>query len=193
MQTGRDYCVDSRHRSSTKYTKEAYGPLHGHKSSQDRRPLTMPKTAELSASSVTPVKSYWKSSWIDWNYCWGIAWFKAGSSTLEHVVDPRIISEMHLQHKQDLNHVFIDCKKAFDGLWQTTLWINTMRRYKINENLIQTIQQMFDKASIAVCIKENIADCFKTTVSVKTRLPTVTYCQCLLDTNNVWGTGGPLR
>ena len=40
--------------------------------------------------------------------------FKAGRSTTEQVFNLRILCEKYLQHQQDLYHVFIDFKKAFD-------------------------------------------------------------------------------
>ena len=42
------------------------------------------------------------------------AGYIAGRSTTEHIVNLRILFEKHLKDKQDLYHVFIDFKKAFD-------------------------------------------------------------------------------
>ena len=42
------------------------------------------------------------------------AGFRAGSSTTEQIFNLRILYEKYLQHQQDLYHVFIDFKKAFD-------------------------------------------------------------------------------
>ena len=42
------------------------------------------------------------------------AGFKAGRSTTEQIFELRILFEKHLKDKQDLYHVFIDPKKAFD-------------------------------------------------------------------------------
>ena len=42
------------------------------------------------------------------------AGYIAGRSTMEHIVNLRILFEKHLKDKQDLYHVFIDLKKAFD-------------------------------------------------------------------------------
>ena len=39
---------------------------------------------------------------------------RAGRRTTEQIVNLRILCEKYLQHQQDLNHVFIDFKKAFD-------------------------------------------------------------------------------
>ena len=42
------------------------------------------------------------------------AGFRAGRSTTEQIFNLRILCEKYLQHQQDLCHVFIDFKKAFD-------------------------------------------------------------------------------
>ena len=47
--------------------------------------------------------------------------FKAGRSTTEQIFNLRIQCEKYLQHQQDLYHVFIDFKKAFDRVWHAAL------------------------------------------------------------------------
>ena len=47
------------------------------------------------------------------------AGFRAGRSTIEQIFNLRIICEKYLQHQQDIYHVFIDFKKAFDRVWHT--------------------------------------------------------------------------
>ena len=42
------------------------------------------------------------------------AGFRAGGSTTEQIFNLRILCEKYLQHQQDLYHVFIGFKKAFD-------------------------------------------------------------------------------
>ena len=42
------------------------------------------------------------------------AGFRAGMSTTEQIFNLRILCEKYLQHQQDLYHVFIDFKKAFN-------------------------------------------------------------------------------
>ena len=44
------------------------------------------------------------------------AGFRAGRSTTEQIFNLRILCEKYLQHQQNLYHVFIDFKKAFDGM-----------------------------------------------------------------------------
>ena len=50
------------------------------------------------------------------------AGFRIGRSTIEQIFNLRIICEKYLQHQQDLYHVFIDFKKAFDRVWHAALW-----------------------------------------------------------------------
>ena len=45
------------------------------------------------------------------------AGFRAGRSTTEQIFNLRILCEKYLQHQQNLYHVFIDFKKAFDRVW----------------------------------------------------------------------------
>ena len=49
------------------------------------------------------------------------AGFRAGRSTTEQIFNLRILCEKPLQHQQDLYHVFIDFKKAFDRVWHAAL------------------------------------------------------------------------
>ena len=55
------------------------------------------------------------------------AGFKAGRSTTEQIFNLQILCEKYLQHQQDLYHVFIDFKKAFDRVWHAALWATTMK------------------------------------------------------------------
>ena len=64
------------------------------------------------------------------------AGFRAGRSTTEQIFNLRILCEKYLQHQQDLYHVFVDFKKAFDRVWHAALWA-TMKKYNISTNLIQ--------------------------------------------------------
>ena len=73
------------------------------------------------------------------------------------------IIEKYLQHQQNLYHVFIDFKKAFDRVWHAALWA-TMRKYNISANLVRTIEQLYDKATSAVQMNGSIGEWFRTTV-----------------------------
>ena len=65
------------------------------------------------------------------------------------------IFEKYLQNQQDLYHVFIEFKKAFDRVWHAALWA-TMRHFNINTNLIRMIQNLYDKATSAVYLNNSI-------------------------------------
>ena len=93
------------------------------------------------------------------------AGFRAGRSTTEQIFNLRIICERYLQHQQDLYHVFVDFKKAFDRIWHAALWA-TMNLYNINGNLIKLIQNLYNKATSAVYLNNSIGDWFRTTVGV---------------------------
>ena len=67
------------------------------------------------------------------------AGFRAGRSTTEQIYNLRILCEKYLQHQQDLYHVLIDFKKAFNRVWHAALWA-TMKKYNISRNLIQVIK-----------------------------------------------------
>ncbi|KAK2194293.1 hypothetical protein NP493_116g00007 [Ridgeia piscesae] len=69
------------------------------------------------------------------------AGFRPGRSTTEQICNLRILCKRYLQHQQDLYHVFIDFKKAFDRVWHAALWA-TMRHFNINANLIRMIQNI---------------------------------------------------
>ena len=94
------------------------------------------------------------------------AGFTAGRTTTEQIFNLRILCEKYLQHQQDLYHVFIDFKKAFDRVWHAALWV-TMKKYNISTNLIQVIKNLYNKAASAVLFNSSIGDWFRTTVGVR--------------------------
>ena len=67
------------------------------------------------------------------------AGFRAGRSTTEQIFNLRILCEKYVQHQQDLYHVFIYFKKAFDRVWHAA-FLATMKKYNISTNLIQVIK-----------------------------------------------------
>ena len=91
--------------------------------------------------------------------------FIAGRSTTEQIINLRIFCEKYLQHQQDLYHVFIDFKKAFDRVWHAAFWA-TMKKCNISANLIRVIKDLYDKATSAVLFKSSTGDWFRTTVGV---------------------------
>ena len=93
------------------------------------------------------------------------AGFRAGRSTTEQSFNLRILCEKYVQHQQSLYHVFVDSKKAFDRVWHAALWA-TMRLCNINDNLIRTIECLYNKATSAVYHNNNIGEWFRTTIRV---------------------------
>ena len=58
----------------------------------------------------------------------------------------RILCEKYLQHQQRLYRVFVDLENAFDRVWHAALWA-TMRLYNTNDNLIRTIECLYNNAT----------------------------------------------
>ena len=85
------------------------------------------------------------------------AGFRAGRSTTEQIFNLRILCEKYLQHQQDLYHVFIDFKMAFDRVWHQALW-ETMKKYNISTNLIRVTKNLYDKATSAVLFSNSIGN-----------------------------------
>ena len=94
------------------------------------------------------------------------AGFRAGRSTTEQIFNLRILCEKYLQHQQDLYHVFINFKKAFDRVWHAALWA-TMKKHNISTNLIQVIKNLYNKATSAVLFNSSKGDWFLTPVEVR--------------------------
>ena len=94
------------------------------------------------------------------------AGFRAERSTTEQIFNLSVLCEKYLQHQQDLYHVFIDFKKAFDRVWHAALWA-TMKRYNISTNFIQVIKNLYNKATSAVLFNSSLGDWFRTTVGVR--------------------------
>ena len=132
----------------------------------------MPKLIGPLASSVIQAKVMLKillnrlKPQAEWIIAKEQAGFQAGLSTTEQIFNLRIICERYLQHQQDLYHVFVDFKKAFDRVWHAALWA-TMNLYNINGNLIKLIQNLYNKATSAVKINNSRGDWFRTTVGVR--------------------------
>ena len=87
------------------------------------------------------------------------AGFRAGRSTTEQIFNLRILCEKYLQHQQDVYHVFMDFKKAFEKVWHTALWA-TMKKYNISANLICVIKHPYQKTTSTVLFNSSIGDWF---------------------------------
>ena len=90
----------------------------------------------------------------------------AGRSTVEQIFNIRVLGEKYLQHQQDLYHVFIDFKKAFDRVWHQAL-IGTMKKYNINITLTSLIEYLYKQATRAVYLNGEIGEWFRTSVGVR--------------------------
>ena len=91
--------------------------------------------------------------------------FRADRSITEQIFNLQILCEKYLKHQQDLYHVFIDFKKAFDRVWHAALWA-IMKKYNIRANLIRVIKNLYDKATSAVLFNSSVGDWFRTTAEV---------------------------
>ena len=87
------------------------------------------------------------------------AGFRAGRSRNEQNFNLRILCEKYLQNQQSLYLVFVDFKKELDRVWHAALWA-TMRLYNTSDNLIRTIQCLYNKATSAVYHDNSIEDWF---------------------------------
>ena len=94
------------------------------------------------------------------------AGFRVGRSTTEQIFNLRILCEKYLQHQQNLYHVFIDFKKAFDMVWQKALW-TAMRKYNINASIIRAIENLYDKAQNVFLFNGSTGEWFRTTAGVR--------------------------
>ena len=94
------------------------------------------------------------------------AGFRPGRSTTEQIFNLRILCERYLQHQQDLFHVFVDFKKAFDRVCHAAL-CSTMKLYNINANLIKVIESLYSKDTSAVFYNGSVGEWFRTTVGVR--------------------------
>ena len=71
-------------------------------------------------------------------------------------------------------HVLIDLKKkTFDREFHAASW--SVRKYNISANLFRTIEQFYDKATIAIQMNGSIGKWFRTTVGVRQGCPMSPY------------------
>ena len=94
------------------------------------------------------------------------AGFRAGRSTTEQIFILRILCEKSMHHQQNLYHVFIDFKNAFDRAWHKALWA-TLRKYNINASIIRATENLYDKAQSAALFNGSTGEWFRTTVGVQ--------------------------
>ena len=85
---------------------------------------------------------------------------------MEQIFNLRVLGEIYLEQQRELYHVFIDFKKAFDGVWHEALW-TTMKSYNVSSNLIEVIRQLCEKATSTVYYNGVIGNWFRTTVGAR--------------------------
>ena len=104
---------------------------------------------------------------------------RAGRSTTEQILNLRILSEKYLQQQQELYHVFIDFKKAFDKVCHAPLWA-IMKMYSISATKV--IRHLYHKATSADFFNVSIGDWFQTIVGVRQGcLLSSTLCNVFLE------------
>ena len=91
--------------------------------------------------------------------------FRAGRSTTQQIFNQRILCEKHPQHQQDLYHVFVDFKKAFNMVWYASLWATTKKVKQCKPKMWVT-KRLYDKATKAVLFNGSVEDWFQTTAGV---------------------------
>ena len=79
------------------------------------------------------------------------AGFRMGRSTTEQVFNLIVLMEKYQQHQQDLYHIFIDFKKAFDRVWHAALW-TTMHKYNIGANLMNVVSCAYYLIDMWACV-----------------------------------------
>ena len=147
-------------------------PVLNHHTSQERQPAAVPELPNKISRISHPSKVILKiilnrlKPQAEKIIAEEQAGFRAGRSTPEQIFNLRILYEKYLQHQQNLYHVFIDFKKAFDRVSHAVLWA-TMEKYNISTNLIQFTKNLYKKATSAVLFNSSIGDWFRTTNGVR--------------------------
>ena len=93
------------------------------------------------------------------------AGFRTGRSATEQNFNLCILCEKYLQHQQDLYHVFIDFKKAFNRVWHAALW-TTVKKYNISTNLSESSKTSMTRPLVQSSFNSSIGDWLRTTVGV---------------------------
>ena len=109
-------------------------PVLSHHTSQERRPAAVPELLSnrpRQTSKKSHAEDYAEqieaTSGEDHRRRTGRLQSRKEHCTAEQIFNLRILCEKYLQHQQDLYHVFIDFKKAFDRIWHAAL-LATMKK-----------------------------------------------------------------
>ena len=92
--------------------------------------------------------------------------FSKGRSTTEQITNLRILCEKFKEKGKTLYHNFIDYRKAFDRVWQETLWA-VMKKHNIDHKLVDMIMALYDDTKSTVQVDNTLTDWFKSTVGVR--------------------------
>ena len=115
-------------------------PVLSHHNSHERQPAAVPKLPN-DQPRQPPEQSHAEDhteqieATSREDHCRRTGGFIAGRNTTKQIFNLRILCKKYLQHQQDLYHVFMDFRKAFDRVWHAALWA-TMKKYNISTNLI---------------------------------------------------------
>ena len=115
-------------------------PVLSHHTSQERQPAAVPELPN-DLPHQSPKQSHAEDhteqieAQVEKIIAEEQAGFRVGRSTTEQIFNLRILCEKYFQHQQDIYHVLIDFKRAFDRVWHAALWA-TMKKYNISTNLI---------------------------------------------------------
>ena len=94
------------------------------------------------------------------------AGFRKSRSTIEQILNSRIIMEKHIEIEKNVYHNYIDFKKAFDRVWHKGLW-SVMGHFGISNEIIRIIESLYDNSNSAVILNNKTGDFFHTTVGVR--------------------------
>ena len=94
------------------------------------------------------------------------AGFRKSRSTIEQILNCRILMEKHIENNKDVYHNFIDFKKAFDRVWHKGLW-QSMYNFGISQDIIEIIESLYSSSTSAVLINNVTGSFFNTTVGVR--------------------------
>ena len=110
------------------------------------------------------------------------AGFRKSRSTIEQIINSRIIMEKHIEIEKNVYHNYIDFKKAFDRVWHNGLW-SVMGHFGISHEIIRIIESLYENSKCAIILNNKTGDFFHTTV--KTGLSVISsVIQYFLRTNH---------
>jgi hypothetical protein len=98
------------------------------------------------------------------------AGFMAGRSTVEQILNLRILCEKYADHGRELHHNFIDFKKAFDRVWHDGLWA-VMEKHNISKKITTIIKDLYKRSECSVLTGGVISGRFKATIGVRQGCP----------------------